>query len=311
MRDVVIIGAGMAGLLAGRMLQHRYRPCVLERSPSLPHNHSAVLRFATSKVSEVLGIPFKRVMMVKTIIPWRNPVADAMAYSFKVMGEYRTDRSVILPERWQSSERYIAPQNLIEQMADGLPNGTMAFDVDYDFGPDKAKVISTIPMPSLAKAMGHRDLGWKWLDGQNIITTIRNCQAYCTVMVPNPEVPFYRATITGDQLVIEHAFQSELGNPAKIIYKACEYLGVRERCDDFVVVKQSYAKIAPMDEAERRNFIFWASTVTGRAYQLGRFATWRPKLLLDDLVHDVRVIEGWMASPSSSYDQEQHERRTQ
>jgi hypothetical protein len=309
MSEVVIIGAGMAGLLAARMLQHRYRPNILERSSGLPHNHSAVLRFASSKVSEVLGIPFKKVQMVKTVIPWRNPVADAMAYSHKVMGEYRTDRSVILPERWQSAERYIAPENLIEQMADGLPHGSMAFDVDYNFGPDKAKVISTIPMPALAKAMGYRDLGWKWLDGQNVITRVKNCEAYCTVMVPNPEVSFYRATITGDQLVIEHAFQSELGDPLKVIYKACELLGVRERCEDFTIVKQSYAKIAPMDEAERRNFIYWASTVTGRAYQLGRFATWRPKLLLDDLVHDVRVIEGWMTSPSTQYDQEQHERR--
>jgi hypothetical protein len=74
-------------------------------------------------------------------------------------------------------------------------------------------------------------------------------------------------------------------------------------------VPQSYAKIAPMDETLRRNFIYWASTVTGRAYQLGRFATWRPRLLLDDLVHDVRLIEGWATSPSSSYDQQLHERR--
>jgi hypothetical protein len=307
MREIVIIGAGMAGLLAARML-HRHNPSVLERSSNLPHNHSAVLRFATAKVSEVLGIPFKRVQMVKTVIPWRNPVADAMAYSFKVMGEYRTDRSVILPERWQSSERYIAPENLIEQMADGLPHGSMAFDVDYDFAPGKDKVISTIPMPTLAKVMDYRDLGWRWIDGLNIVTRVRDCEAYCTVMVPDPNVPFYRATITGDQLVIEFAFQHELTNPGRLIYKACELLGVRERCDDFKVINQSYAKIAPIDEAERRNFIYWASTVTGRAYQLGRFATWRPKLLLDDLVKDVRIIESWMTSPSSSYDQQLHER---
>jgi hypothetical protein len=183
------------------------------------------------------------------------------------------------------------------------------FGEEYGFAEDQPKVISTIPMPALAKIMGYRDLGWKWIDGQNIVSTVKQCDAYCTVMVPNPDVPFYRATITGDQLVVECAFQSQFGSPEKIIYKACELLGLRERTEDYRVVKQSYAKIAPIDEAERRNFIYWASTVTGRAYQLGRFATWRPKLLLDDLVHDVRLIESWITSPSSSYDQQYHERR--
>lgn len=303
-----IIGAGMAGLLAARMLSPRLKPLVIERSGSLPHNHSAVLRFATCKVAEVLGIPFKKVSLIKTVVPWRNPVADAMAYSRKVLGEYRSDRSVLLPERWQSFERYIAPENLIEQMAEGV---TIEFNVDYDFPPEGEKVISTIPMPALAKALGYRDLGWKWIDGSNIVTRVRGCEAYVSVMVPDPNVPFYRASITGDKLIIELSgtMRGFVPNTEKVIYKACELLGITERCDDFETVPQSYAKIAPIDEAERRNFIYYASTVTGRAYQLGRFATWRPKLLLDDLVHDVRLIEGWITSNSSSYDQQLHERR--
>jgi hypothetical protein len=192
-------------------------------------------------------------------------------------------------------------------MADGV---SIEFGCDYDFPAGEDKVISTIPMPILAIKMGYpRDLGWKWLDGQNIVTRVKGCEAYCSVMVPDPNVPFYRASITGDQLIIEVGWRSHMPHPDKMIYKACELLGVAERCDEFEVVPQSYAKIAPMDEAERRNFIYWASTVTGRAYQLGRFATWRPRLLLDDLVHDVRLIEGWATSPSSSYDQQLHERR--
>jgi hypothetical protein len=296
----------MAGLLAARMLSPRLEPVVLERAPNLPHNHSAVLRFSTSRVAEVLGIPFKRVQLVKTVIPWRNPVADAMAYSRKVLGEYRSDRSVLLPERWQSSERYIAPEDLIERMADGVE---VIFNTEYDFKPDGDKVISTIPMPSLAKIMGYtHDLGCKWIDGKNLVTRVKGCDAYVSIMVPDPNVPFSRATITGSQLIVELA-DGDFPNPERIVYKACELLGVTERCDDVRVVDQSYAKIAPIDEGERRNFIYWASTITGRAYQLGRFATWRPRLLLDDLVHDVRLIEGWATSPSPAYDQQLHERK--
>jgi hypothetical protein len=194
-------------------------------------------------------------------------------------------------------------------MADGLPHGTIAFDIDYDFGPAKEKVISTIPMPSLAKRMGYKDLGWKWIDGQCLVTRVKGCDAYVSIMVPDPNVPFSRATITGDQLIVELIGQDHIGDPAKIVYKACELLGVRERCEDYALVDQAYAKIAPIDEGERRNFIYYASTITGRAYQLGRFATWRPRLLLDDLVHDVRLIEGWVTSPSPAYDQQLHERK--
>ena len=54
--------------------------------------------------------------------------------------------------------------------------------------------------------------------------------------------------------------------------------------------EQKYAKILPIDNRERKRFIAWA-TDTHNIYSLGRFATWRPGLLLDDLVHDVRVIQ--------------------
>jgi len=301
-----IIGAGMAGLLAARMLS-RHDCVVLERSPELPHNHSAVLRFSSSKVADVLGIPFRRVTLTKTVVPWRNPVADAMQYAYKVLGEYRTDRSVLLPERWTSSERWIAPLDLIERMADGL---AIEYGRDYDFAAGNKKVISTVPMPVLARAMGYRDLGWKWVRGMNVRARLKNCDAFCSVMVPDPEVSFYRASITGDELIVELA-HDVLATPTDaydVACEACSLLGFHGKFvgDTAALVRQEYGKIAPIDEAERKNFIFWASTVKGRAYQLGRYATWRPRLLLDDLVADVRRIESWMMSRTPEYDQEQH-----
>src|SRR5215203_7178321 len=113
----VIIGAGMAGLLAANMLRN-LNPVVLERQPSLPNNHSAVLRFGSPLVGEVLGIPFKRVKMIKATLPWSNPVADSLAYAKKVTGTYRSDRS--LPTMPVEAERWIAPPDLIERMADGI-----------------------------------------------------------------------------------------------------------------------------------------------------------------------------------------------
>jgi hypothetical protein len=66
------------------------------------------------------------------------------------------------------------------------------------------------------------------------------------------------------------------------------------------IKQQTYAKALPIDEAERRRFIMWASEEKG-VYSLGRFATWRPNLLLDDVVNDVRVIQRLIANRAESY----------
>jgi len=52
---------------------------------------------------------------------------------------------------------------------------------------------------------------------------------------------------------------------------------------------QRYSKILPIPEVERKRLILWA-TDNFNIYSLGRFATWRPGLLMDDVVNDVRVI---------------------
>ena len=38
-----------------------------------------------------------------------------------------------------------------------------------------------------------------------------------------------------------------------------------------------------IDETLRRRWLYWCSTERGVCYNLGRFATWRPGLLADDL----------------------------
>jgi hypothetical protein len=62
---------------------------------------------------------------------------------------------------------------------------------------------------------------------------------------------------------------------------------------DVQIKKQNYFKITEINDAERKKFQRWA-TVNHNVYALGRYATWRPKLLLDDLIQDVKKIEGWM-----------------
>lgn len=288
-----IIGAGMAGLLAANML-HRRRPVVFERQKSLPHNHSALLRFRSPVVGEVLGVPFRRVRVVKTTLPWMNPVADAMAYSRKTLGLYRTDRSVV--QGTEVVDRWIAPPDLIERMAEGLE---VRYDTDCDLLHD-GPAISTIPMPSAMELTGYQPRPrFTSVRGCNVVATLPGCDAYVSMYFPAPKIPFYRASITGDQLVVECSGDAGVVGPSaaaaeSMVERAIYHLGVDLDVADLPtpqVRHQEYGKIVPIDEQERRRFIFWMSTVRGLAFSLGRYGTWRPGLLLDDLVQDVQVIE--------------------
>lgn len=303
----------MAGLLAANLLRHR-DPLVVEAQGELPNNHSAVLRFRTPTVGEALGIQFRRVNLVKAVIPWRNPVADAMAYSMKVLGKYRSDRSLSMPAGTSSSERWIAPRDLVERMASRLRPDQIQFGKAWNFDVKfMGKPISTIPMPVLMTALGYhgRRPDFSYRHGVNVVARVANCDAFVSVYVPNPDQVFSRVSITGDELIVEVPGYDrtilEKTNINTLVVDALKLLGVGwSDVSDIEVKEQRYAKIEEIDDQERRAFIFWASSHTGQAFSLGRFATWRPHLLLDDLLRDIRLIDGWIGSSTPGYDMDIH-----
>lgn len=294
-----IVGAGLAGLLAANMLRHR-NPVVHEVQPELPNNHSAVLRFRTSAVGDVLNIPFKKVRMIKDHVPWKNSVADALAYSFKNSSKYRSDRSITTG--LTIADRWIAPDNLIARMAEGL---NFCFGEPFDFARSRDAVISTLPMPVLMAALGYPTTNFQFnaVPGMNIKATIYDCDAYVSLLIPDPFLPFSRISITGNEMILEMVGISDVDELelANIVAKAASLIGIRHSAvSDVKYYHQKYSKITQIDDDERKKFMHWA-TVSHNVYSLGRFATWRPNLLLDDLINDVRKITGWISN-SSKYD---------
>lgn len=311
-----IIGAGMAGLLAANMLARR-RPVVFEQQVSLPNNHSAVLRFGSDKIGDLLGIPFRKVRMMKTYLPWRNRVADGLAYSRKCTGVSRSDRSIASDVF--SADRWIAPPDLIERMA---------AEVKIEFGtsigfvenrPRKEPLISTMPMPALMGLLNYPIRPeFKSVEGANLRATIADCDAFVSLYIPDPAFAFNRLSITGNELIAEYAFPNpdeaaealfqleshEFINPEREIPIIADILGLDpDQLFDVKIIPQKYAKIQPIDANARKNFMHWA-TNEFNIFSLGRFATWRPGLLLDDLVQDVRLIERWIED--SRYDMKFH-----
>lgn len=288
MNKIHIVGAGMAGLLAANLLR-RHEVIVFEKQRSLPNNHHAVLRFRNDEVGKLLGIPFRKVNMIKTYVPHMNPVADSLSYSRKATGKYLSDRSIITGTI--SEERYIAPSYFIKDMADCIH---ITYDQDYDFDASiDTKIISTMPMPLLMQKLGYLNLiHFDYVSGIVFTGTIKDCDAFVSVLFPGPQ-PYSRATITGNQLMIEFPNVGEVSESYHIA-EVYNYLGLYDAIVlDGKFQKQEYFKIVEINDADRKKFQRWA-TVKHNVYSLGRYATWRPKLLLDDLVKDIHKIESWI-----------------
>ena len=288
----------------------------MERQPKLPHNHSALLRFRSDAVAKSTHIPFKKVQVIKTVEPHTNVATDALNYSLKVSGRATTDRSIISAYSGAISDRYVAPEDFIEKLAVKVRR------IDYNSSPDKdlwkdpeIPIISTIPMHALAE-----ELGYEWPDKidfspipqMNLVgEAIGEVDAYASWYIPNPTHPVSRLSVTGKIVIAEcHTFNqsfdkllnerdkdaaNEIADHFRSsIHDSIAHLlpfGVRQPDMHYM----GMAKMLPIHEEARKRFILWASE-NHSVYSLGRYATWRPKLLLDDIPDDVfkivRIVAG-------------------
>lgn len=307
-QSIIIIGAGMAGLLAGNILR-RHNTQIVERQPELPNNHHAVLRFRTTRVSDACHIPFREVRVHKMVIGDYNPIQAAMLYSRKVTGRYEL-RSI---KDLSPADRYIAPVDFIAQAAGSL-NIAYGVDAVSYFNPlsdreefDAIPIISTMPMPALMDLLeypGERPV-FKYEPGWTARATIPDCDVHITAYVPEPVFPLYRASITGNELIMEFVGGMGCGSEAlpwaeSALDRVVSAFGLEPELSHsgMVLSGSRYAKLghlSPKDRKLAEDFMHWAS-MHFNVYSLGRFATWRSGLLLDDVVSDVLRIEHWISS---------------
>ncbi len=281
----------MAGLLAGVM---NPGSAIIEAGPDREVSHQAVLRMRTPEISRMTGIPFKRVQVHKGI--WSNG-KEAQAsprlahlYSQKVVGNI-SGRSIY---NLEPCERFVPPSDFLSQLKSRVGN-----KIAYDYPADKAvipsdprkPVISTIPLPLLAKMM-EVPTEMKFPHKHIFVSQCRvpNCDAYCTMYYPDSNTAIYRATLDGDILIIEST------EPIDGWQTACvfESLGISSFTANNTATlatnhKQRYGKILPTDDKKRKSFIT-QMTIRFNIFSLGRFATWRPKVMMDDVLEDILVI---------------------
>lgn len=308
---MVIYGAGIAGLMAGSAFQ---RAKIFEAGSEDQSQHKALLRFRSSAVGDFLGIEFRKVRVHKGI--WHDGefvspnIKLANFYSQKVIGKL-ADRSI-----WniEPVERFIAPEDIVAQMAERC-----AGRIEWNHVVTKEEVlnaddqaISTLPMSLMV------DFLYKTRSGYSVeapefksspITVHRfrvsGADIFQTVYFTNPEMSLYRASITGDLLICEFSSKNTglwTGWQVKemammdVIFSA---FGISSK-DAIPIesVNQRFGKIAPIDDAWRKKFIF-DLTHDHNILSLGRFGVWK-NILLDDVLKDISVLK--KLSLSSGYD---------
>lgn len=298
---MLIIGAGMAGLVAANYFR-KSTPLVIERQASLPHNHRALLRFRTNAISDITGIPFRRVFVQKEIISEGRPadrptIRMGNMYGLKVTGEIRS-RSV-----WNLTNdyRYIAPTDFIPLLASGV---RCSYGTEFtlkDVRENPGPIISTIPMPALMRIVGWKDIpefSYRPIWAVNVKIVKPPADVFQTLYYPDLNIPIYRASIIGSELIIEFAEEpADVQNWAREVSVnfglPAESL---EFSEDPVCIRQEYGKIVPIEEGLRQEFIYSMTRNFG-IYSLGRYATWR-QILLDDLQKDLKTIETLIGAES-------------
>jgi len=287
----LIVGAGLSGLIAAHIFPGAQ---VIERNAQPGSGHKALLRFRSSAVAQATGIEFKKVTVRKAIHVDDQFVSAsprwANLYAQKCVGDIAA-RSI-----WnlEPVERWIAPEDFYDRLVENV--GTrLIWGVATDFGDDPAgqALISTAPLEVAARALG---IVTEESFARARITVVRvklqGVNVHQTIYFPGHETPIYRASITGNVLIIEMV----IGDPSterckEAIGHAEGAFGIYSRTimESMEVVQQEYGKIVPIDEEVRRQLIV-RLTLDHGIFSLGRFATWR-NILLDDVVNDARVIK--------------------
>ena len=291
-----IIGAGLSGLLAGALYP---TATIVERTEREGYQtHDALLRFRTDNVGKAVGIPFKKVRVYKALwsgMCFNSPTPLlANAYSQKVTGS-------ILPRSiWDLAavDRYIAPPDFQQRLLDICAS---RIEWGVDFVPDPSEVtLSTIPLPKMLDKVewpGGSAGRWPAFRYKGLTSAqfaIPECDAYQTIYYPDPDTSVYRASLTGNVLIVE-AMGEGNALPDSELDEVFVSFGIDRRTPQLLSsTSRAFGKIAPVPDEARKHLIHYL-TRQHNIYSAGRYAVWK-NLLMDDLLEDLGVIRQLIAA---------------
>lgn len=301
--ETIIVGAGLAGLLTACRIDGE----IWEKGPwRSSDTHKALLRFRDQSVSVLTGIPFREVTVRKEIYCdgdtfQQCSIALANQYSRKVTGIVQ-GRSI-----WNldTVKRYVAPEDfqglLFDRFAERI-HWDKALDwVPRDRG-NKVHLVSTAPLPVMLQACGlEKDIKINFERAAIKVDRYRipNCDVFQTIYFPEGDMRVFRASITGDILIVESMTGQPRDHFEWAFAETEEFAIVMDafgltQCDMIDTVEQKYGKIVEL-KREDREAILYELTRDFNVFSIGRFAQWR-NILLDDVAKDIGVVERLLAA---------------
>lgn len=299
--DKIIIGAGLSGLITASLIPD----ADIFESGGGATVHKALLRFRSEDVSRATGVPFRRVTVRKAIYSEGDTYTAASPrlanlYARKVTGRVRGDRSI-----WnlEPVDRWIAPedfhQRLVERHSRRIKWCTPVTDIPR--GQSRFAYINTAPLPVMLAACGivtNENLHFD--HGSINVTRFRlppGTDVHQTIYFPSPELLVYRASITGDLLIVE-SVQSDnpFATDQEELGLITHQFGFTPReCEPVEqATTQKYGKIVDIARPDREA-ILHKLTTDFNVFSVGRFACWR-NILLDDVVKDVQIVQRMIAA---------------
>jgi hypothetical protein len=297
MSEKIIIGAGLSGLITACHIPD----IPIYEATSEANGHRALLRFRTEAVAQATGIPFREVTVHKAIYYDGETYLQctprfANMYASKVLGRVSGDRSI-----WDltTARRYIAPEDFQDRLAERHRSRIFLNTPLTHLERDRSDVIiSTIPLPTMLRICGLSLPPMSFEASPIRVNRYRLPQGtdvHQTIYFPQPNTSVYRASITGDLLIIECVDNQQETSLSYV----CEAFGIAPQdCTALERVGQRYGKITDIQRDARRAILHRLSTEFN-VYSIGRFACWR-NILLDDIVKDIGIVQRLIAA--SAYD---------
>ena len=281
---MIILGSGFSACLTAIMIPN----CKMLETTDKTPIHNAILRFRTDRISKITGIPFKKVKVYKGI--WYNDKEVKLSpryiaqYARKVSNTI-TARSIVNQE---TVDRYIAPSDLYAQMLKLA--GEPLYDRKLVLNKDQEPVISTIPLNVTCFDLGISIKLNTIMSNLIYISKyeISNCDIYMTNYYPESDTGVYRASLSGNELIIESINKILTYSDMSMVKKS---FGIDTIKPKLIIAsfEQHDGKLVPFDDKERKALIY-KLTKEYNIYSIGRYAIWK-NILLDDVVQDIEVVK--------------------